>query len=135
MTITIKVSEKTQQEMSEFFEDFKREKTPAYAKFQADDADTVVTLYESGKAVFQGKDADLSSRFWVEREKYYNPLKNVEVTNSDDKKADKKKEYVDPKIYNSTSIGSDEVGTGDYFGPIVVTAAYVEKNQISYKRN
>ena len=70
MTITIKVSEKTQQEMSEFFEDFKREKTPAYAKFQADDADTVVTLYESGKAVFQGKDADLSSRFWVEREKY-----------------------------------------------------------------
>ena len=132
MTITIKVSEKTQQEMSEFFEDFKREKTPAYAKFQADDADTVVTLYESGKAVFQGKDADLSSRFWVEREKYYNPLKNVEVTNSDDKKADKKKEYVDPKIYNSTSIGSDEVGTGDYFGPIVVTAAYVEKNQISY---
>ena len=132
MTITIKVSEKTQQEMSEFFEDFKREKTPAYAKFQADDADTVVTLYESGKAVFQGKDADLSSRFWVEREKYYNPLKNVEVTNSDDKKNDKKKEYVDPKIYNSTSIGSDEVGTGDYFGPIVVTAAYVEKNQISY---
>ena len=132
MTITIKVSEKTQQEMSEFFEDFKREKTPAYAKFQADDADTVVTLYESGKAVFQGKDADLSSRFWVEREKYYNPLKNVEVTNSDDKKNDKKKEYVDPKIYNSTSIGSDEVGTGDYFGPIVVTAAYVEKNQIPF---
>lgn len=133
MTITIKVCERTKQEMNEFFEDFKRPKTPAYAVFQADDADTVVTLYESGKAVFQGRDADLSSQFWIERERHNNPTKKVEVTNSDDKKKeDTKKEYVDPKIYNSTSIGSDEVGTGDYFGPIVVCAAYVRKENISF---
>ena len=31
------------------------------------------------------------------------------------------------KLYNATTIGSDEVGTGDYFGPIVVTACYVNK--------
>ena len=52
MTITLKVSDKTKQEMNEFFNDLKRPTTPAYAVFQADDADTVVTLYESGKAVF-----------------------------------------------------------------------------------
>ena len=40
--------------MSEYFEDKKRPKTPPYAVFQADEADTVVTLYNSGKAVFQG---------------------------------------------------------------------------------
>ena len=28
--------------------------------------------------------------------------------------------------------GSDEVGTGDYFGPIVVTASYVTKEDIPY---
>ena len=39
---------------------------------------------------------------------------------------------IDPKIYNSTSIGSDEVGTGDYFGPIVVCAAYVTREDISF---
>ena len=44
----------------------------------------------------------------------------------------KKEIYVDPKIYYSTSIGSDEVGTGDYFGPIVVTAAYVKKEDIPF---
>ena len=70
---------------------------------------------------------------WVEREKHLNPLKQVETTNSDKKeKKDKKNNFVDPKIYNSSSIGSDEVGTGDYFGPIVVTAAYVNKENISW---
>lgn len=131
MTITLKVCEKTKKEMIEFFEDFKRDKTPAYALFQADDGDTVVTLYESGKAVFQGKDADLSSDFWIEREKFYNPLKKPEFTNSEEKKKEKDNK-VNPKIYYSNSIGSDEVGTGDYFGPIVVTASFVSKENISF---
>lgn len=134
MTITLKVSDKTKEEMNEFFNDYKREKTPPYAVFQADDADTVITLYESGKAVFQGRDADLSSQFWIERERHNNPLKKVEITNSEDKSKDKDKKevVVDPKIYNSTSIGSDEVGTGDYFGPIVVCASYVRREDISF---
>ena len=133
MTITLKVSENTKNEMIEFFEDFKRDKTPPYAVFQADDADCVVTLYESGKAVFQGVSADISARMWMEREKHLNPLKKLEVTDSSQKdKKDKHDEYVDPKIYNSSAIGSDEVGTGDYFGPIVVTAAYVDKSNIAW---
>lgn len=133
MTITLKVSENTKKEMIEFFREFKREKTPPYAVFQADDADCVVTLYESGKAVFQGISADISARMWVEREKHLNPLKQVETTNSEKKeKKDKKDIYVDPKIYHSSSIGSDEVGTGDYFGPIVVTATYVDKENIPW---
>ena len=132
MTITLKVSENTKREMVEFFENFKRPKTPAYAVFQADDADTVVTLYESGKAVFQGKSADISARMWMERERHLNPAKELDMKNSDEKKKEKTEIYVDPKIYNSTSIGSDEVGTGDYFGPIVVTAAFVQKENIPF---
>ena len=133
MTITVKVSENTMQEMNEFFEDFKRSKTPAYALFQADDADCVVTVYTSGKAVFQGISADISAQMWIEREKRLNPSKKVEVKNSEQKEKKEKTEVIiDPKIYNSSSIGSDEVGTGDYFGPIVVTAAYVNKKDISW---
>ena len=64
-------------EMMDFFEDLKREKTPPYAVFQAKDGDTVVTLYESGKIVFQGRDADLASDIWVATEKMNN--KNVEI--------------------------------------------------------
>ena len=132
-TITLKISENTKKEMEEFFEDFKREKTPPYAVFQADDADCVVTVYESGKAVFQGMSADISAQLWIERERHLNPNKLVDVKNSEEKKKDKeKKEYIDPKIYHSSSIGSDEVGTGDYFGPIVVTSAYVAKENIPW---
>ena len=133
MTITLKVSDNTKQEMIDFFKDYKREKTPAYAIFQADDADTVVTLYESGKAVFQGISADISANIWIERERHLNPLKKIETTNSEKKeKKEKEIEKIDPKIYYSNSIGSDEVGTGDYFGPIVVTSAYVKKEDIPF---
>ncbi len=132
MTITLKVSENTKQEMQEFFEEYKREKTPPYAIFQADDADCVVTLYESGKAVFQGMSADISAQLWIERERHLNPTKKVDVKNSETEKKEKKELYIDPKIYHSNSIGSDEVGTGDYFGPIVVTSAYVAKDQIPW---
>ncbi len=133
MTITVKVSENTRKEMIEFFEEFKRPKTPAYAVFQADDADTVVTLYESGKAVFQGISADISAQMWIERERHLNPLKKVETTNSEQKeKKEKIENKTDPKIYYANTIGSDEVGTGDYFGPIVVTSAYVTKEDIPF---
>ena len=135
MTITLKVSENTKQKMIEYFEDKKRPKTPDYAIFQANEADTVITLYQSGKAVFQGRSADIDANMWKEMEQHLNPNKKIEIANSEDKKKkDKldKIEKVDPKIYYANTIGSDEVGTGDYFGPIVVTASYVEKENIPF---
>ena len=138
MTITLKVSENTKQKMIEYFADKKRPKTPAYAVFQADEADTVVTLYESGKAVFQGVSADIDAAMWKEVEKNLNPGKKIEETNSEKKEKKEKKELspeqerFEKKVYQSNSIGSDEVGTGDYFGPIVVTAAYVAKENIPF---
>ena len=133
MTITLKISENTKQKMIEYFEDKKRPKTPDYAIFQADEADTVVTLYNSGKVVFQGRSADIDANMWKEMERHLNPTKKVEMTNSEDKKKKEKvKEFVDPKIYYANTIGSDEVGTGDYFGPIVVTATYVTKDNIPF---
>lgn len=133
MTITLKVSDNTKEKMIEYFEDKKRMKTPPYAVFQADEADTVITLYESGKAVFQGVSADIDAAMWKEMEQHLNPLNKIEMTNSEQKEKKEKKEIlIDPNIYYSSAIGSDEVGTGDYFGPIVVTAAYVRKEDIVF---
>lgn len=131
MTITLKVSENTKEKMIEYFEDKKRPKTPDYAIFQADEADTVVTLYNSGKAVFQGRSADIDANMWKEMERHLNPTKKIEMTNSGEKK-EKIKEQIDSKIYYANTIGSDEVGTGDYFGPIVVAATYVTKENIAF---
>ncbi len=133
MVITLKTCEKTRKMMDEFYLEQKREKTPQYALFQADDGDTVITLYESGKAVFQGKDADLASEYWIETEKI-NSGKAI-VTNSEDKskktiQSDKKEN--NSQYHNINSVGSDEVGTGDYFGPIVVSSTYVTKDDVNY---
>lgn len=129
--ITLKVSENTKEKMKEYFEDKKRLKTPPYAVFQADEADTVVTLYESGKAVFQGISADIDANMWSQMERHLNPNKKVEMKKAgqNEKKESAKK---NSKVYYSNTIGSDETGTGDYFGPIVVTATYVTKENISF---
>ena len=128
ITKTLVVGEKTKEMMEKYFDEYKREKTPPYALFQADDGDTVVTLYQSGKAVFQGRDADLAADFWIETEKIN--YGKATVTSSDDKKEKKEIERKIPLRINS--IGSDEVGTGDYFGPIVVTASYVTRENIDF---
>ena len=133
MVITLKTSLKTQEMMKDFFKDTKREKTPQYAYFQADDGDTVVTLYTSGKAVFQGNDADLSSEYWIETEKINSGTAVVTNSNDKSKKTLKSNIKKEENIYhNVNSVGSDEVGTGDYFGPIVVTSAYVTKDDVNY---
>lgn len=129
--IVYKLSENTKAEMIEYFKDKRRTKTPPYAIFQADEADTVVTLYESGKVVFQGISADIDAAMWKEREIFLNPGKKVEDLTK--KKEKKKKQVLDKRdYYFINSIGSDEVGTGDYFGPIVVTATYVSKKDIAF---
>ena len=130
MTISFKVSENTKEELINYFEDKRRIKTPPYAIFQADEEDTVVTLYESGKVVFQGVSADIDANMWKQRERYLNPNVQIKEKNSENK--EKKEINIDPKIYNSSAIGSDEVGTGDYFGPIVVTASFVSKENIPF---
>ncbi len=132
-TITLKVSDNTKEKMIEYFADKKRDVTPPYTVFQAKEADTMVTLYESGKAVFQGISADIDANMWMEMEKHLNPNKKLEVKKVDNNpKSQNNRRIVDNKLYHCTSIGSDEVGTGDYFGPIVVTATYVTKKDIPF---
>lgn len=129
-TFSFKVSDELKNELIEYFEFKKRDKTPPYAIFQADEEDTVVTLYESGKVVFQGISADIDADMWKQREK---ALTGKDVVEKVKKEKEEKKDNTD--YYFINSIGSDEVGTGDYFGPIVVTASYVNKKDISFLEN
>lgn len=117
MNIVIKVNEETKQKMIEYYKDKIRDKKIPYAIFQAQEEDTVITLYESGKAMFQGTTADVDAAMW-----------GTVLDNTKESQEKKKKE--EEKYYYCSSVGSDEVGTGDYFGPIVVTATYVKKENI-----
>ncbi len=126
-TYSFKVSENVKDEMVDYFIDKKRPKTPEYALFQAMEADTVVTLYESGKVVFQGISADIDAAIWKEREFALNGKFPEEKEKKEKDKITDNTDY-----YFVSSIGSDEVGTGDYFGPIIVTAAYVSRSDIPF---
>ena len=120
-TIVFKVSDNIKKQMIEHYKDMVTGKPP-YSIFQVKDYDCVTTLYESGKVMFQGIGADIEANMWKDLESHYN---NRDI----DKEIKDKEEKLDNKqYYYYDAIGSDEVGTGDYFGPIIVTATLVDKN-------
>ena len=53
MNVVIKVSDETKAKMMDYYKDKKRDKVIPYAIFQAEEEDTVITMYESGKVMFQ----------------------------------------------------------------------------------
>ena len=118
MNKVIKVSDATREKMIEYYKDKRRNKEIPYVVFQAEDMDTVITMYTSGKVMFQGVSADVDATMWLEMD---GQSLTPTPTNEELK-----------KYYYCDSVGSDEVGTGDYFGPIVVTAAYVRHDDINY---
>ena len=118
MNVVIKVNDEIKQKMIEYYKDKKRDKVIPYVVFQAQDEDTVITMYESGKVMFQGTSADVDASMW-----------GIALEQAKDKDKTNSKDNI---YYNVNSVGSDEVGTGDYFGPIVVTASYVTKDDIEF---
>lgn len=119
-TIVFKVSDNIKEKMIDYYKDMVTGKPP-YSIFQVKDYDCVTTLYESGKVMFQGIGADIEANMWKDLEMHFNN-RNIdnEIKEKDNKEDDKTYYYYD-------AIGSDEVGTGDYFGPIIVTATLVKK--------
>ncbi len=115
MNVVFKVNDEIKNKMIQYYADKKKDKEIPYVVFQAVDQDTVITLYTSNKVMFQGVSADVDATMWKEM---------MGIT-------DQPKEDFS-KYRQCSSVGSDEVGTGDYFGPIVVTAVFVPLEDISY---
>ncbi len=127
MTVVFKVSDNIRDEMIKFYQDKVVKKAPPYTIFQVKDFDCVTTLYESGKVMFQGIGADIEASYWIEEER----IKNGRIIDINGKE-----KKTSSKIFiNESTIGSDEVGTGDFFGPIIVTATYVDKENIEFLTN
>lgn len=126
-TIVFKISDNLKQDMIDFYQDRFIDKKPPYSVFQVKDYDCVITLYESGKVMFQGLGADIEASYWTEQERILNKRDvQSEIDKDKAKKEEKKEELNDDRFKYISTIGSDEVGTGDYFGPIIVTASYVD---------
>ncbi|KDN57250.1 ribonuclease HIII [Exiguobacterium sp. AB2] len=87
---------------------------PPYAKFSAKTPSCVITVYNSGKVMFQGQTAETEAAKWGTPE-----AKKVAAAST-----------LPDGFSNWSVVGSDEVGKGDYFGPLVIVAAYVPKEKI-----
>lgn len=120
------VDKKTVLEMKNYYQDRLKPQTPSGAVFAAKKSTVNITGYNSGKVLFQGASASEEAQIWAK-----NSLSTGTTT---PKKHAATKKPIDtplPKGFSNWSvIGSDEVGTGSYFGPLTVVAAYVSKEQI-----
>ncbi|RFB17751.1 ribonuclease HIII [Bacillus sp. HNG] len=96
-----------------------QDKVPQGGVFVAKLPSCTITAYKSGKVLFQGNGATVEAEKWGSSE------------TSTKKKTVAKNSGLPPHIGTLSMIGSDEVGTGDYFGPMTVVAAYVSKDKFA----
>lgn len=91
--------------------------------FAAKLPDAAITAYKSGKVLFQGGGALREASIWgvVDGQ----PLA---------KKSTPKGETLPDRFSELSVIGSDETGTGDFFGPVTVAACFVSSEQIELVR-
>ncbi len=91
--------------------------------FAAKLSSVAITVYKSGKVLFQGADAQVEASRWGSV-----PSNSTSSTTSSPLKT--KGDILPSNFENYSVIGSDETGTGDYFGPVTVAAVYVPKDKI-----
>jgi ribonuclease HIII len=95
--------------------------TNDYTLFRAKFNRVNITIYKTETILFQGKNEDSEYMVWAEK---FN-LPTETVTEVKDNQ----------HYYYMSVIGSDEVGTGDFFGPIVVAACYVKTEYVNHLRD
>ena len=99
--------------------------TNNYTLFRAKIKYSTMSIYTTGKCLIQGNDAAV---LYNDVCKLLNINKEIKIDNKDDNTDDNIELY-------RINIGNDEVGTGDFYGPIVVCSACVnEDNYLIVKR-
>ena len=104
-----------QKQIDTLFETYRSKavKPPAYAQYQLKLDGCTITAYDSKKVVFQGRDAEEMAALFEPKTLSQPPLQHAAELNG------------------YPQAGSDEVGTGDYFGPVCVCPAYVDASHAS----
>ncbi|ERJ13680.1 ribonuclease HIII [Haloplasma contractile] len=121
-SVTIIVTKQVLDKMKDFYKDYYVENKNQYAQFIAKVDNCTVTAYTSNKVLFQGKNAKYESTIW---EAF---LEQESTPKTNNKKINATQTQTKQYEFYLPSIGSDEVGTGDYFGPVVVVAAYIDES-------
>ncbi|MFC4711819.1 ribonuclease HIII [Planococcus dechangensis] len=114
----LKLTEEMLQQLINHYQKAEINSKNPHARFTAKLPDATITVYNSGKVMFQGAGADRETAIWGAAER-------SEQTNQ--AKGDK----LPPNFEHLSVLGSDETGTGDFFGPITVAACFIPSHQIA----
>lgn len=122
-SITVRLNEHQLQKIIQDYHSFIMENDGAYVIFKAVCPDLIIRIYRNShndkfKATFQGERALMIAQ-------KYDPQATIKASNN----------KVNPSLKGYLDIneqaGSDEVGFGDLFGPVVVVAAYMQARDFS----
>ena len=120
---TIKLTPSQKNLIIEKFKDYSLECTSEYLIFRCKTPDYELSIYENNKGEH--------FKMTIKTEKIVEFCRDFEIL---DEQIQEKKTSTNTNegfICFDKQIGSDEVGFGDFFGPIVVVATYVDKNILS----
>ncbi len=123
-TVSIEVNEETVKKIKDLYSEIMEENSSEYIEFFAKRKGLSVSVYKPNKkgiisVVFQGPEA----------------LSEARIFDQEAKPAENKPKVKKPIVLSKfPQIGSDEVGTGDAFGPVVVCSAYVEEKDLPFLR-
>ncbi|MFD1206532.1 ribonuclease HIII [Sporosarcina contaminans] len=123
MTQTVIVaSDAVMQNIIKHYHEMKVSRNSPHIIFAAKLPDTTITAYKSGKVLFQGGGALREAALWGAPPSLDEEKRNLTNSSKGDKLPD--------HLSQLTVLGSDETGTGDFFGPITVAACFVRADQI-----
>ena len=117
--VTITVPSTLVEVMRDYYKDSLVNSQGEYVDFQANLNGVIITAYlskkENRKVTFFGDNALLEAKVWDPE---------VEIK-------EKKEAVKEGWLYFGDQIGSDEVGVGDFLGPMIVVAAFVKESDIN----
>lgn len=114
MKTVLEMNPKYLLKLANYYRPFEVPTTSPYMKHLFKTDAFTISVYTSNKVVFQGEKAKEEYIEWA----------NILGIEPDIVEPISQSAYIN-EFYQQTIIGSDEVGTGDFFGPVVVTAALV----------
>lgn len=118
--IVIKATLSEIDKMQDYYRSYIKDTAPPGSVFSARKDGCTITAYRSGKVMFQGAGNEEEARKW----------RSQAFTSVSQKPLKTSGTPLPENISVMSAIGSDEVGKGDYFGPLAVVAAYVKKEHI-----
>lgn len=108
MNFVLTLDDSSFQTLVDYYKPVLKESANPYQIGLVKEENITIQLYKSKKVMFQGKDA-------IEHYDYWETRFGLKKVTSD---------------FYKESIGSDESGVGDYFGPLTVCAAYVDQTAL-----